>query len=1101
MLCLLVACSGPDDVAKNLTLTAKGLYTQPNDLGEVPPGALTQADNVVISRDGIVEPRRGSLALTSPGVSVDRLIPYAGRLLGHAGSSLGIAASDFSVWGWYSASFTKGVNSAIRSVVANQNLYVSSAEGIQRLDDVGHNFEPAGISPGLDLQLSLTGAGTAVPTNSEVAYRIVWAKRDQNNNLILGAPSGRAVISNAAGSTQNVSVSFSVPRSLPSGAFFQAYRTSSSVSSSTDPGDEMGLVYQGTPPTTASITQLARATNVVTATTAAAHGYSTGQVVRVSPGGFTGGFAAVGTNVAASSTDAITWTSRTNSQSLVGAAWNGSVYAAVGLLCAASSTDGVTWTTRTIPSGAYYGVAWTGSVFVAVGTNLAGSASVCATSPDGITWTSRTMAAGLWYGIAWNGSTLVAVGASIGTTTTLAATSPDGITWTTRSIPSPGAGAQYNSVVWSGSVFAAVGGTGSTGAAATSPDGITWTQRTIPAGYYNTIAWGASAFVALGNSAAAASSPDGVTWTARTIPAGSYTGSAFNGSVFAAVGTSVAASSTDGLSWTSRTIPAGTYYGAASGAGGPSFSSGEKTLTGTPTGTTFTYAETGSDGTLTQAQTATPLTAAFVDSVPNGFIGTALYTNDSQRGILSAGYMVGGAKDLALYRGSVFYANVTNAAATELYLLSVGGTGGVQNGDTVVIDGLAYTAGASESVSGRTFQAYTGGTPAQNIANTAASLIRILNRTQSNSVYAMDLSGPSDPPGHIRVWETAPGVTQTVTFTGHPGAWSIGTVTAAGQAKNQLSWSMQLAPDSVPLVNYALVGAADKEILRVVPTRDSLFIFKEDGLWRLTGDASPWNIQPFDPTCILKAPDSAVMLDNSVFALTNQGVVRVTDTGVSVVSRPIETAILPLIGPAMIATTYAYAFGVAYESARKFYLFLPTTSSDTDATQAYVYDLFTDAWTHDTRSGSHALVNPADDRLYLVDGANFWQERKTFTVADYSDGTNPIACAVQWSPKFGDPGSKVHFGVVSLIFRTLGGTTCSLAFSTDLVSTPQTVSYTLTDYGTPPLAPFILRTYTPLEASRGQQLNVQFSESVNGQTFQIQGLSINYRQTVEEAGY
>jgi hypothetical protein len=38
---------------------ARGLYTFQNYLSHIPEGALFEASNVVIDRDGIIEPRRG----------------------------------------------------------------------------------------------------------------------------------------------------------------------------------------------------------------------------------------------------------------------------------------------------------------------------------------------------------------------------------------------------------------------------------------------------------------------------------------------------------------------------------------------------------------------------------------------------------------------------------------------------------------------------------------------------------------------------------------------------------------------------------------------------------------------------------------------------------------------------------------------------------------------------------------------------------------------------------------------------------------------------------------------------------------------------------
>jgi hypothetical protein len=230
--------------------------------------------------------------------------------------------------------------------------------------------------------------------------------------------------------------------------------------------------------------------------------------------------------------------------------------------------------------------------------------------------------------------------------------------------------------------------------------------------------------------------------------------------------------------------------------------------------------------------------------------------------------------------------------------------------------------------------------------------------------------------------------------------------------------------------------------------------------------------------------------------------VRVTDTGVSVLSRPIETALIP----SQYVMPEDWSFGVAYESERTYLLWTGTTQSVSGValvrpTVCYSYNLFTQAWTSRTDPQLCGATTVADDVLLLGTGTALTDERKSRTDADYAnpDGS-AIACAVKWSPQFATPGMKQQFKEVGLLFRKLGGTAVSLVFSSDLVTSPATVPVTLSDYGTPPFSPFTLRTYVPLEQSRGSQLSVTFSQSVNGTTFQLQGLALSYRTTGEEAG-
>ena len=60
-------------------------------------------------------------------------------------------------------------------------------------------------------------------------------------------------------------------------------------------------------------------------------------------------------------------------------------------------------------------------------------------------------------------------------------------------------------------------------------------------------------------------------------------------------------------------------------------------------------------------------------------------------------------------------------------------------------------------------------------------------------------------------------------------------------------------------MNYLDVGSADKDILRIIALRDSVFFLKEDGIWMLTGeDISTYRVSLFDNTAVLIGADTAV---------------------------------------------------------------------------------------------------------------------------------------------------------------------------------------------------------------------------------------------------
>lgn len=206
------------------------------------------------------------------------------------------------------------------------------------------------------------------------------------------------------------------------------------------------------------------------------------------------------------------------------------------------------------------------------------------------------------------------------------------------------------------------------------------------------------------------------------------------------------------------------------------------------------------------------------------------------------------------------------------------------------------------------------------------------------------------------------------------------------ESPNRLYFSKPFQPESVPIVNFIDIGPKDKAILRVLPLRDNLFALKEDGVYIISGSSAPnFTVRLLDSSVSLLAPDSAVVLNNSIYALTDDGVVRISDTGVEVISRPIENLIKDVVNSRF---NYKFtSFGVTYSSDRSYLLWLPTRVTDTVATQCYRYNTFTRTWTRFTISATCGLVANRDDKMYLGAGDRntLTKERKNGNRTDYAD--------------------------------------------------------------------------------------------------------------------
>lgn len=405
--------------------------------------------------------------------------------------------------------------------------------------------------------------------------------------------------------------------------------------------------------------------------------------------------------------------------------------------------------------------------------------------------------------------------------------------------------------------------------------------------------------------------------------------------------------------------------------------------------------------------TSTDITNGYVtitDIVPDALVlGAYIYTAPSQGGISSSNVMPPLARDIAEFKSCMFYADVESKQSLIFSLVSAGGTGLVVNDTVVISNGTTtetYTAKASYNAASNEFAVATAGSPAQNIDDTIKSLIKLLN-AKSALVYAFSLStGATDLPGKVQLQGRTIGAASfTAVCAARPAAWqpqltspaSVNNTSTNDTFKNGIMWSKIGQQEAVPVKYIAFVGASDDRIKRIIPLRDGIFIFKErDGAHVLRGDnESNFSVSPLDITAKLVAPDSLVAVNNQIYGLFEAGICEVSDTGVSIISLPIQNQIKPLFGPPL-SNLKTYAFGIAADTEGKYILSVPTSSSDTSAVKQIIFDVFARKfcrWDLNLLCGG---INPTDTKIYLG-GGNTNQiriERKMFDYTDFADYGN-----------------------------------------------------------------------------------------------------------------
>lgn len=353
---------------------------------------------------------------------------------------------------------------------------------------------------------------------------------------------------------------------------------------------------------------------------------------------------------------------------------------------------------------------------------------------------------------------------------------------------------------------------------------------------------------------------------------------------------------------------------------------------------------------------------------------------------------------------SITITNNATAANTGATFNLKNGTSGIEVGDTITIAGVTYTAAQTEDYSGvnRNFKVHAQGTPAQNIANTALSLIRVINRQTSAvgnpDVYAQYTSQINNLPGEILIearqytgelfYATADSTSTGEAFIpALPGPGGVTVFSKNEENKNNLAYSKYGLPEAFALGNQQPIGNSRSETIRIIPLRDSLFVLKEDGAFRVTGeDPESFRSSIFDNTIALAAPESVAKLENTIFALSREGIVTITDSRSDNISRPIENLVLDTFEESE-EKVRTLTFGFSYDSDKKYILFTIKNRFDTTATQAFVFNALTNTWTTWELSRTCGVVLEDESLIYLgrSDRNTFKVERKDRNYKDYID--------------------------------------------------------------------------------------------------------------------
>jgi hypothetical protein len=251
---------------------------------------------------------------------------------------------------------------------------------------------------------------------------------------------------------------------------------------------------------------------------------------------------------------------------------------------------------------------------------------------------------------------------------------------------------------------------------------------------------------------------------------------------------------------------------------------------------------------------------------------------------------------------------------------------------------------------------------------------------------------------------------------------SAATVEALSTVKpGRVFWSKPGQPEAVPLVNFTDIGDVTRRILAMVPTEDALLVFKEDGIFSITGSApSSWVVNDLDRTKRLIAPQAVDVLDGVAFAWTDRGIVPVTAGGVGdPISAPIADVLRPyqLLLPRGVSGAKQAFWIKAHPRLGLLVVGVGSSASDEITDAQFVWCRATGAWSRWTREDRCMAYDVAEDRMIASPGISAWAmlyERTASpgTGADHKDHTIAV---------FSGSPSLSPAGVLTVVAADFGG--------------------------------------------------------------------------------
>jgi len=458
------------------------------------------------------------------------------------------------------------------------------------------------------------------------------------------------------------------------------------------------------------------------------------------------------------------------------------------------------------------------------------------------------------------------------------------------------------------------------------------------------------------------------------------------------------------------------------------------------TGTAASYIDPGDELYLTYQDffSSTAITnkkITFKDIRDDAILGEPLYTNASEQTIDYANMVPPYSRSLCWFKNHMFYFNVKLFQSRNIQLIGTS----LAAADTITIAGIVYTAATttttditlvqdgtspvSEDKTTGTFVIYDLVSDiTQRIEGTCRSLCRVINGNPLNtSVFAYYDSPAGGTPGIIRLVAqdySKPAFSITVSSSAaglnfEPILPTSGNSIISSDNEAVAGWyvSKPNEPDHVISKTFGVIGDRGEAINHAFALKDSIIVIKNGKIFRGSGNT----IKDFTFTLletsisIGNSYESCAELDNKIWALSNQGPVSISETGVELVGRAEEYNLLKGI----LGFDDGFSNGVGIEHRRVYAVCtydpeLKQKNIENPGSYPYPYSTF--AYNYTTRSWSRWLINSntfavlgdqlyyglnnntgtiMEERLPTIPGeTNYYDEKSSISIANINSTTN-----------------------------------------------------------------------------------------------------------------